>query len=106
MNVGVDYEFDLDDMGRLTVGARYSYTDEMLLTTPNDVGFHRDELATVDAQIVWRSRDERYQLMLWGRNLSDEVERLGGTPVATLFAFASGTQPKQYGATFVMRFSE
>jgi iron complex outermembrane receptor protein len=106
MNVGVDYEFDLDDMGRLTVGARYSYTDEMLLTTPNDVGFHRDELATVDAQIVWRSRDEQYQLMLWGRNLSDKVERLGGTPVATLFAFASGTQPKQYGATFVMRFSE
>jgi hypothetical protein len=44
--------------------------------------------------------------MLWGRNLSDKVERLGGTPVATLFAFASGTQPKQYGATFVMRFSE
>lgn len=106
MNVGVDYEFDLDDMGRLTVGARYSYTDEKLLTTPNDVGFNREELATIDAQIMWRSKDERYQLMRWGRNLTDEVERLGGTPVATLFAFASGTQPKQYGATFVMRFSE
>jgi iron complex outermembrane recepter protein len=106
MNIGVDYSFDLDDMGTLTVGARYSYTDEMMLTTPNDVGFMRDELTTVDAQIMWRSQDEKYQLLLWGRNLSDEVERLGGTPVATLFAFASGTQPKQYGATFIMRFSE
>jgi len=106
MSIGVTYLIDLDQMGSLTLGTRYSYTDEMLLTTPNDVGFHREELTTWDAQAVWESVNGRYRLAVWGKNLSDEVERLGGTPVATLFAFASPTQPKQYGATLVVTLGE
>jgi len=42
-----------------TVGGRSSYTDEMALTTPNDVGFVRDESTTLDAQAVWESNDGR-----------------------------------------------
>ena len=106
MSIGATYLIDLDQMGSLTLGTRYSYTDEMLLTTPNDVGFHREELTTWDAQVVWESVNGRYRLAVWGKNLSDEVERLGGTPVATLFAFASPTQPKQYGATLVVTLGE
>ena len=102
LSVGASYEFDLADMGSLTLGARYSFTDDMVLTTPNDVGFYREELSTVDAQAVWESADGRYRAALWGKNLTDNVEMLGGTPVATLFAFASPTQPRQYGATFVV----
>ena len=78
----------------------------MVLTTPNDVGFYREELSTIDAQIVWESADGRYRAALWGKNLTDNVEMLGGTPVATLFAFASPTQPRQYGATFVVRLGD
>lgn len=106
MSIGASYEFDLADMGSLTLASRYSYTDDMVLTTPNDVGFYRDELSTWDAQIVWESADSRYRFSLWGKNLNDNVERLGGTPVATLFAFASPTQPRQYGATLVVSFGE
>ncbi len=102
LSVGASYEFDLADMGSLTVGGRLSYTDEMALTTPNDVGFMRDELTTLDAQAVWESADGQYRLALWGKNLSNNIERLGGTPVATLFAFAAPTQPRQYGATLVV----
>ena len=76
----------------------------MVLTTPNDVGFYRDELSTIDLQASWQSPDNRYRFMVWGRNISDEVERMGGTPVATLFAFAAPSAPRQYGATLVMRF--
>ncbi|NIP15519.1 MAG: TonB-dependent receptor, partial [Pseudomonadales bacterium] len=102
MSIGASYEFDLADMGNLTIGARFSYTDDMVLTTPNDVGFYRDELTTIDAQAVWESADRRYRFSVWGKNLSDNIERLGGTPVATLFAFAAPTQPRQYGATLAV----
>jgi len=102
LSLGASYEIDLADMGILTLGTRYSYTDEMMLTTPNDVGFIRDPLTTWDAQAVWESRNGQYQLSLWGKNLSNNIERLGGTPVATLFAFAAPTQPRQYGATLVV----
>jgi iron complex outermembrane receptor protein len=106
MSFAASYEFDLDDMGTLTLGGRFSYTDDMLLTTPNDVGFYRDELTTLDAQAVWESLDGRYRFALWGKNLTENIERLGGTPVATLFAFAAPTQPRQYGATLAVMLSQ
>lgn len=102
LSLGASYAFDLADMGALTLAARFSHTSKMALTTPNDVGFVRDALSTLDAQAVWESDDGRYRLALWGKNLSNNVERLGGTPVATLFAFAAPTQPRQYGATLVV----
>ena len=102
MSIGASYEFDLNDMGSLTVGARSSYTDELVLTTPNDVGFHRDDLTTLDAQAVWESATGRYRLALWGKNITKNIERLGGTPVATLSAFVAPTQPRQYGATLAV----
>ncbi len=103
LNVGFRYDFPETDIGVFDIGATYSYTSEMVLTTPNDVGFDRRALDTVDAQINWESLDGQYRVSLWGRNITDEVERLGGTPVATLFAFASPTQPRQYGLTVVAR---
>ena len=83
---------------------RLSYTDDMVLTTPNDVGFYRDELTTYNASATWESAEGQYRFSIWGKNLSDNTERLGGTPVGGLFAFASPTQPRQYGATFVATF--
>lgn len=106
LNVGLRYDFPETDWGLVNVGASYSYTSEMVLTTPNDVGFDRQPLNTVDAQINWESPDRKYRLSLWGKNLSDNIERLGGTPVATLFAFGAPTQPRQYGMTFVARLGD
>lgn len=103
MNIGFNYIWNLDDLGDLTLGTRLSYTDDLMLTTPNDVGFYREELTTIDAQLTWQSADDTYRVMLWGKNLTENIERLGGTPVATLFAFAAPTQPRQYGATLVMK---
>ena len=106
MSIGATYEFDLNDLGSLTIGARWSFTDDLVLTTPNDVGFPRDELTTLDAQAVWESANGRYRFALWGKNITKNIERLGGTPVATLFAFAAPTQPRQYGATLAVMLGE
>ena len=60
--------------------------------------------ATWDASAVWESADSRYRLSVWGKNLNDNIERLGGTPVGGLFAFAAPTQPRQYGVTLFAQF--
>jgi iron complex outermembrane recepter protein len=106
LSIGATYEVDLASLGTVTLGTRYSYTADMVLTTPNDVGFDRGELSTWDAQAVWESLDRRYRFALWGKNLSDNVERLGGTPVGGLFAFAVPTQPRHYGATLAIMLSQ
>jgi len=67
VSIGATYEFDLSDMGTLPLGTRWSYTDDMVLTTPNDVGFYRDELTTLDAQAVGESNSGRYRFALWGK---------------------------------------
>lgn len=104
MHLAATYTFDLEDYGAVAVGLRGTYTDDMFLTTPNDVRFDRQRMVTWDAQLNWDSADGRYTISLWGRNLNGDVERLGGTPVATLFAFASASQPTQYGVTVTARF--
>jgi iron complex outermembrane receptor protein len=97
LQFGFDYDFDLGNAGLLNIGARMSYTSTMLLTTPNDVGFIRDPLTTIDAQVNWEPANGNYRISVWGKNLNGDIERLGGTPVATLFAFSAPTQPRQYG---------
>jgi iron complex outermembrane receptor protein len=106
LNVGFGYDFPETSLGLFNIGATFSYTSEMLLTVPNDVGFDRQPLDTVDAQINWESTDRKYRLSLWGKNITENIERLGGTPVGGLFAFAAPTQPRQYGLTFVARLGD
>lgn len=104
LQIGVTYEHEVGNGGLLIWNASVSHTTSMALTTPNDVGFIRDPLTTVNAVVTWEAPNGQYRISLFGRNINNDVERLGGTPVATLFAFASPTQPRQFGisATFEM----
>ena len=104
LQFGFNYDWDLGEGGLLNFGARLNYTSSLMLTTPNDVGFIRNSLTTIDAQINWEPANGRYRVALWGKNLNGDIERLGGTPVATLFAFASPTQPRQYGISLAADF--
>ncbi len=104
VNIGFTYEFAIGNNGFITIGSNVTHTSSMVLTTPNDVGFQRRPLTTVNAQINWESGDGKYRFSIWGKNLNNDIERLGGTPVATLFAFAAPTQPRQYGITAIAKF--
>ena len=104
LQVGFNYDWDMGDNGLLNIGARLNHTSSMFLTTPNDVGFIRDPLTTIDAQVNWEPASGNYRISVWGKNLNGDIERLGGTPVATLFAFASATQPRQYGVSLAADF--
>lgn len=99
LNLGARYDFPAMAIGNFSAMVGYAYTSKMVLTVPNDVGFDRQPVGMWNAQLNWESADGRFSASLWGKNLNDDVERLGGTPVATLFAFAAPTQPREYGLT-------
>jgi iron complex outermembrane receptor protein len=104
MHLGATYTYDLEAYGVVTLSVVGNYTDDMMTTTPNDVRFDRQRMVNWDAQLNWDSSDGRYTVSLWGKNLNEDIERLGGTPVGPLFSFAGVTQPRQYGITVTARF--
>ena len=61
-------------------------------------------LAPGKVPFYWESPDGMYKVSLWGKNLTNEVERLSSTPVAFLFAFEHATRPRTYGITMTADF--
>lgn len=104
LNVGFTYDFPIGNMGFMSFGASLIHTSSLVLTVPNDVGFDRRPLTKVNAQINWEAPNGQYRISVWGKNLNNDVQRLGGTPVGALFAFAAATRPREYGITLNVDF--
>ena len=58
----------------------------------------------IDAQISWESPDSKYRVSIWGKNLTNDLQRLSVTPVSSLFSFEQSTQPRTYGITLTADF--
>lgn len=102
-NLGFTYDFPIGNMGNLSVGSNLNYTSA--LTRNQSIGrLDRRPMLLVDAAINWESPDGQYKVSLWGKNLTNEVERLSSTPVAFLFAFEHATRPRTYGITMTADF--
>ena len=102
-NLGWTYDFPIGNMGNLSVGSNLNYTSA--LTRNQSIGrLDRRPMLLVDAAINWESPDGQYKVSLWGKNLTNEIQRLSSTPVAFLFAFENATRPRTYGITLTADF--
>ncbi len=98
-NLGWTYDFPIGDMGNISIGNSFGYTSKMVTTgVPLPRGDRRSMLL-VDAQISWESPDSKYRISLWGKNITNDRQRLSVTPVAFLFSFEQSTRPRTYGIT-------
>lgn len=67
--------------------------------------FEADNLLTqgaytlLNASLGWRSRDDRYSITVWGRNLLDEIVLNNGTSQAIGYPVSYGQPPRTYGLT-------
>lgn len=100
LQVGFTYEHEIGNGGFLTWGANVTHTTSLMTTVPNDFRFDRRPLTTINAVVTWEAPSGQYRISVFGRNINNDVERLGGTPVGGLFAFNGNTQPRQYGIAF------
>lgn len=70
--VGVSYEFGLGSRGTVTPRVDWSYRSEIYKDAPNTEVLRQDGLHLLNVSIVWLSLDEKYEIAVRGRNITDE----------------------------------
>jgi len=95
-----DYTVLLDDGATLGFNASGSYTDEFNFEPSSDPRQEEPDVTVFDAAITFTSASERWDLIAWGKNLSDELYASHG--ISGTFGGASRiwAPPRTYGVSF------
>jgi len=100
-NASLTYERDLGDslLGRFYLGARY--TGDHNTGSDLDPQKFQEAYTVVDARVVLGSRNRRWAVELWGRNITDETYSQVGfdAPIQTGSWNAFLGAPRTYGVT-------
>ncbi len=103
-NLGWTYDFPIGDMGNISIGQSFGYTSKLATSGVPLPYSDRRSMLLIDAQISWESPSGQYRVSVWGKNLTNDIQRLSVTPVSNLFAFEQGTNPRTYGITLTADF--
>ncbi len=71
INVGAAYDWELNN-GRLTLSGGYHWQDDMFFRAQNDADKVQEGYGTYGARLTYVSRDERWRVSAFGKNLGDE----------------------------------
>ncbi|HEX7034190.1 MAG TPA: TonB-dependent receptor [Pseudomonadales bacterium] len=94
--IGATYDQRLP-VGTLVFNVSVNHQDESEMSVFNSPLTQMTERTLWDANITYRSPDERYYVTLWGKNLTDERFRTGANSVAGLWNFTMYGRPRSYG---------
>ncbi len=84
-------------VGTLVYNVNVSHQDKAEMSVFNSPRTQMTERTLWDANITYRSPEERYYITLWGKNLTDERFRTGANSVAGLWNFTMYGRPRSYG---------
>lgn len=98
-HLGAIYTYSLDDMGTLRLRADYrSRSDVLGLRDANLGELDRPGKDIFNASVGWQSADEKWNLLLWGKNLGDQAEMLVTGPSSLFQQSRVGYgAPRTYG---------
>ena len=98
-NASLEHTFVLGNFGRATPSIRYRYIgDQYVAPYPGDEQF-QEGYGMVDANIKFGTKNGRWSLNLYGRNLTDEI-----TKIAFFASDVIVGSPRQVGASLTARF--
>ena len=90
--------------GTLSLTGSMNYRSSVDTDLLNRLYSFRPAMTVLDATIKWAPENNSYSISLWGRNLTNNVQVLGYTPVGNTFAFGSPTPPRVYGVAMNVNF--
>jgi iron complex outermembrane receptor protein len=99
INVGIDATRELGNGGSGFFRLDYNWADEFFFDNENKALTTNDSESTLNASIGFVSSDGRWEMSVWGKNITDELNN------ASLFElfdtlYANYTPPRTYGVTF------
>jgi iron complex outermembrane receptor protein len=92
--LGLEYWFDIGAKGSLWASLSSSYRSKTYLTVSSSEVLAQDAYSLLDVSVRYRSTDERWQVMLYGKNLTDKHYRQHGFDLSA----SPGVQLGYYGA--------
>jgi iron complex outermembrane receptor protein len=104
-NLASAYEWPLANQSHLRLAANVSYQSSMFLDGENSALLQAPSRTLVDASVFYVLGDERWEIGVRGRNLTDERVLNAGFNGLQFFGYAEGyyNPPRQYWVTFRYR---
>lgn len=106
--LSAQYEWLLGDAGSLLARADYYWQDEVYYRVQNIDRHKEDSFSTTDLRLVWTSADDRYEVDVFAKNVSDEDNQRGLTVSDGLStgnsSFVTYYPPRTYGVRIGARF--
>jgi iron complex outermembrane recepter protein len=115
-NVDYSHRFDLANGGDLTFGAHFNFSSRFNISASNLISpnFYQNSYAKIDLDLTYKAPGERWELGVWGRNLTNQpVYDSGGSASSVTPQLGSGLAapsvstvgaPRTYGARFRVKF--
>ena len=105
-SVRASYEFDVGGNSLVRLQGDYSHRSKMYFDRNNAEEIAENGYGLFNASISWLSPDEDIELMVYARNLGDEVYRVSGVNVLDDFGYGLNYygEPRVVGARLSVRF--
>lgn len=104
---GLQYGFDTGGGGRMTLRGDWSYKSKIFNDVGNDPAIAQSGYSVFNARISWSSKDDRYNVALFGTNLGDKRYIVSGNAASAAFgslAEATYAPPREWGLTLGVHF--
>ena len=108
INLGANYTFNFSP-GSLTLGATYTYTDDQQTSIFSQANYTAPSNEIVDLRALWKDAGDRYTIIGFVKNVTDEVAYQSSSPSAltandTYRRTVKLNFPRTYGVEFQYRF--
>jgi iron complex outermembrane receptor protein len=98
-NAALQYETPLPNSGKLTLRTDYSYQTGMLSGT-GSAGVYIPSYGLLGARATYQEPSQRWEVALYGKNLTDKFYEINGYNIAGLLQQADPGRPREFGITF------
>ncbi|WP_417485566.1 TonB-dependent receptor [Maricaulis salignorans] len=97
--VSGEYIVPLGSAGDLSFRAAMQYRSSFFSSVTNEPGGLTGDFVLVDGSVSWQSKDERFRMMIWGKNLTNKTYVSAFTPTAQFFNQRFYGAPRTFGMT-------
>nr|WP_255399729.1 TonB-dependent receptor [Oceanicoccus sp. KOV_DT_Chl] len=101
-SLAIQYEWSLSSGATVNARADYRYQDSYFFENENEAITEIDSQYSVDAALRYVTVSDKWEIKLWGKNLTDELNVSAVTEWRNLYE--TYTAPRTYGASVTWRY--